>query len=282
MTETTRPIGTRLQRAAVEWAAEINARTERWTEAAEWLKNLEIPRATNEVPCDMEPDGETIKVVGIDGRPAGPTTPDYLTFAVVDREAEVAQSQGPIVRRLRHAWREATQRVWRDGRGDDSRYDFCERDALRLTLLAALTFSADFDGSVLGLGWSWEAAETGEHPLEGRAWAWSIMTTEVGFEEAVADLLDEARHTLFPPRPSAAQKNKNFGDDDHRPASWFFDATGKTLSSDTLRMAVRNKRLRKSKKQGKFWLHSITEVCEHFSQFRGKIMAAKSRETERN
>ena len=60
----------------------------------------------------------------------------------------------------------------------------------------------------------------------------------------------------------------------YMPSVWFSEATKGGLGSPLLRMAVREKRLKKSKQLGTRWHHNIDEVCEVYQLYAAKIRAA--------
>jgi len=67
--------------------------------------------------------------------------------------------------------------------------------------------------------------------------------------------------------------------DDLRPAAWFSGHTREALYPSLLRVAVRENRLRASKKVSSRWHHSISEVCEHYPVYSEKLRKAEQGET---
>lgn len=78
------------------------------------------------------------------------------------------------------AWHDVLRR-FAQRKEADRWYDFCDHDACRIGLLAALTFDPDFDGTVLQLG---PLPYRSEEPLDGRAFVWSAISSSAVCMEA--------------------------------------------------------------------------------------------------
>lgn len=181
-----------LRRLGIDCAALIAGSPESWAEASRWLEELPICRAVSERGRPADNEERTCLIVDLDrlAVKAGDEAGDV--FCLYDNEAEAKRVQGPVLRRIRNAWQAASYRFLHQLRGDDRYYDFGMADARRITLLAALTFNRDFDGSPVGLSFPWEPPAECEATFEARADAWLYLTSELFAESQLIELTETA------------------------------------------------------------------------------------------
>lgn len=159
----------RLRQLGLQCADWISKDNKKFRSAAEWLSGL---RLNWESPDQTLPDWEEL--------------PKGFKQAKTNRK----KLEGPVVRRLKQAWAEATVRF--HSRTHDRYYDFSIDDARRLILLGALTFSRDFTGELVGLDMPWERPSTAKAKFEGRTDLWLIMTSGVYAESTLLRVLQVA------------------------------------------------------------------------------------------
>ena len=116
----------------------------------------------------------------------------------------------PIVRRLVAGWNDVASRFIR--RPGDRFVDFGVDDALKIALLAALTFDRDFDGAELDLSYPWDSPTGTDATFDGRFWAWAKITTGVRVESWLLKLVRLAAEYL----PDAAQIKGGAQDGSHK------------------------------------------------------------------
>ena len=205
------------RRLSIDCASMIAAGPASWSAIVDWLQTLPMCQEVVELHRRVEvteDEGEPLMVVGVDRRPIDPQKPPPDLFYVYDNEAEIRQRFGPITRRLLTAWTAASYRFTsRKGYGDRY-FDFGLNDAKKIALLGALTFNADFTGTVVGLDMPWEHPADSQANFEGRAAASLFISCSNGGEPEVARLMStaidylERMATVPPPSPlSSAAPN---------------------------------------------------------------------------
>ena len=130
----------------------IRSRPDRWTDEAHWLNSLPVP-------CQSD--------------------------------SALEEHIGPIVLCLSAAWSAVVGRFAKRPRRDRF-FDFGVMDAGRIGLWSALMFDRDFDGTELGLCLPWDDPVSTGATLDGRGWAWAVITSRPGAESWSLILLRQA------------------------------------------------------------------------------------------
>ncbi len=180
--------GEELRKAALGFSTLILTNRDKFQETADWLKRL--PRCRH-VGRTEDPEHQAVK----DGR-AYPVEnlPACVHQWAFDDEENYAGIWGPICCKFFDGWDAA---VYRFHLRDSDRFvDFGLADAKRIALLVALTCDRDFDGRELGLGYSWEQPAGSTSTFDGRSWAWSKITSDLGAEERLIEYAQEASRVL--------------------------------------------------------------------------------------
>ncbi len=168
--------GEKLRRLGLQFVKLIKADVDQWRDAAAWLLTLPACQAVRvTTDPDRYPELREKQPVLVIREIADPKTGALLPSEYVfDDEARFTRICGPTCRRLMNGWTAALHRF--KERGRDRYYDFGREDFSRIGLLSALTLCRDFDGSELGLGWSWDPPSDSKVEYDGRRAAWSRVT----------------------------------------------------------------------------------------------------------